>query len=572
MKRLDLVRTAVVRPILLVAAVALAGCATSPTTAGKPLVPTAVRWPTSTAAGMLLLQNATPVTLEARADGWVVLTPVPGRPDVGLTAPEERLLVRAVDVRAWASDVRPLLDTAGINANGASDAGFSLGGGPMRLDVRAMHDSPSGSPGLVLVALRACNGVQHNLFLSRPELARFVESFERAATLAGAGAARQPTLDRPYYATEVSCPARALRGNAPLPHPEGVPAASRAVAEIGARFVVDTAGAIEPGSLDFMPGSDSAFVRAARGAVASWRYRPADWDGAPVRQVVHAVLRFDPGPAPPADTGYHQISVRAEPDGWVRFRHVYAVPGDNVVIQEWFTPDSVDAWARRVDSITAAAAALDRSTPRVLEKYATLGSPAGVRYSAGFFAHGAAVDLRAGLQACAGAYSEGESPVDSLRLATFRAAAREAREMRPTPTNASRAPHTAADVACPAWLPWIRARHATLWRVWQYPTMAYPRAMARRNARAEVLASFVVDTAGAADPSTLVVMPRSDPRAVAALAGSLRRMRFRPATRGGVKVSARVIQSMLFEPPSVCPDRNDGPACTRRYSSEPGAK
>ena len=48
-------------------------------------------------------------------------------------------------------------------------------------------------------------------------------------------------------------------------------------------------------------------------------------------------------------------------------------------------------------------------------------------------------------------------------------------------------------------------------------------------------------------------------------------MHFRPATRGGVKVPERVIRPMLFEPPPVCPDQNDGPACTRRYSGEPGA-
>ena len=86
------------------------------------------------------------------------------------------------------------------------------------------------------------------------------------------------------------------------------------------------------------------------------------------------------------------------------------------------------------------------------------------------------------------------------------------------------------------------------------------------NAVAEVLALFVIDTAGVPDASTLRVMPRLDPRAVAALHTSLGKLRFRPATRGGLRVRQRIIRTMLFEPPVVCEDRNDGPACTRRYS------
>jgi hypothetical protein len=86
-----------------------------------------------------------------------------------------------------------------------------------------------------------------------------------------------------------------------------------------------------------------------------------------------------------------------------------------------------------------------------------------------------------------------------------------------------------------------------------------------------MLASFVIDTAGVPDASTLRVMPRSDPRAVAALRTSLGELRCRPATRGGERVPQRIIRTMLFEPPVACQDRNDGPACTRRYSRGAGA-
>jgi hypothetical protein len=86
------------------------------------------------------------------------------------------------------------------------------------------------------------------------------------------------------------------------------------------------------------------------------------------------------------------------------------------------------------------------------------------------------------------------------------------------------------------------------------------------NARAEVLASFVVDTTGAAEPESIVVMPGSDPRAAAAVPAALRELRFRPATRSGYKVRQRVIQALRFEPPPLCLTRDASPACPRRYS------
>jgi hypothetical protein len=86
------------------------------------------------------------------------------------------------------------------------------------------------------------------------------------------------------------------------------------------------------------------------------------------------------------------------------------------------------------------------------------------------------------------------------------------------------------------------------------------------NARAEVLTSFVVDTAGVPKPSTLTVMPGSDPRAVAALRKQLDRYRFEPAIRAGVPVNALVMRNWSFEPRPTCRDTFDGLDCPRVYS------
>jgi hypothetical protein len=90
--------------------------------------------------------------------------------------------------------------------------------------------------------------------------------------------------------------------------------------------------------------------------------------------------------------------------------------------------------------------------------------------------------------------------------------------------------------------------------------------MESRNVRTEVLTSFVVDANGIPKPSTLVAMPGSDRRAVAALRASLERYRFQPATRSGVRVNAFVIRNWSFEPRPRCRDSYDGLECPRVYS------
>ena len=85
--------------------------------------------------------------------------------------------------------------------------------------------------------------------------------------------------------------------------------------------------------------------------------------------------------------------------------------------------------------------------------------------------------------------------------------------------------------------------------------------MRATNARADVLVSFVVDTTGSVEPSTVVVLPDSDPRALAAMPATINALKYRPATRSGRKVRQRVFQILRFEPPPTCATLDAGPAC-----------
>jgi len=112
---------------------------------------------------------------------------------------------------------------------------------------------------------------------------------------------------------------------------------------------------------------------------------------------------------------------------------------------------------------------------------------------------------------------------------------------------------------------WSPSQRAGFARVWRYPTGLYPDAMAKTNERAELLVSVVVDTLGVPDVETAVVMGGSNANALEALPATLRALRFTPATRSGMAVRQRVIQSIRFEPPPMCRVPEASPACPRRY-------
>lgn len=65
--------------------------------------------------------------------------------------------------------------------------------------------------------------------------------------------------------------------------------------EVGVRYIVNTAGCIDPGSLSVLAATDSLFAEAARAALRRSRFHPAMREGKPVAQEVTQKIRVPPG-------------------------------------------------------------------------------------------------------------------------------------------------------------------------------------------------------------------------------------------------------------------------------------
>jgi TonB family protein len=560
------------------------------TGAARPPVPLRTRWPSTTAISIVAGDN--PVSVEATGDGWVVLTPVGvwARPFDGLSA--TRLEATPAGVRNWLSAVRSGLaivrDTAakGRPLPRLPQLGRGLaniaGGAPTRGTDRTMF------------RLQRCDGAGGYLSLTKEDLDVFLAVLERAAKVAEQESPRPipPTLDRPYYPSEVSCAAAPMVRNAPARFPAGIPASPRRYADVGVRFVVDTSGFVEAGSVTTLPGAPPALDRAARELVSHWRFRAAVRGGAPVRQVVSTAVTFDPsqpelasrpsrGPTRYVAQGYglsevgrfddlaEQRAYLATSDGWVRLRvGTWNSLGAFSGAQEWFSPDSVDAWAARTRIyVTTDSARVRRPKTYSADRATTLSQPFGNEYEVRYMT-GAGRDTGwapwGQMHGCGGATYRAEV-IDALVIEKYVAAARTARAERATPREPGDSVYARGDVACPAFLRDVRVLQEEL-NIYRQPRAPIPPSMESVNARAEVLTSFVVDTAGMPKPSTLIAMPGSDPRAVAALRAQLDRYRFEPATRSGVPVNALVIRNWSFEPRPRCRDTYDGLDCPRVYS------
>ncbi len=524
-----------------------------------PLVPVSLKWPERIAVGMRSGDQIGPLTVEAQSDGWVIVTILPRRADAGIEAPPGRLIAKATDVKAWIVHTRAFLNAPVDPVQDRIPSPELTLGGRYRFQV----SRPGDGSGQIFFSVRACDPWGSNLTTYRGELDSFLSLLDSAVAAAGMGRANAPNRERRYYSSELSCPARPRAGNAVVGYPDNIPDAQRKAGTIGARFVVDTKGSVEPNSIEFLPGTDALQAQLARTAIEHWTFIPAEWGGVSVRQIVQQAIPFQARSRQAADSVMMELS--GDADGWVHLRTTSIVPQVEASAQEWFAPDSVMAWARRVDSVMPSAGGRDRGSA-IIEHDVSLGLPSGIQYSASFATLGKQVARAGMIVECNQGGGWGAAPVDAGVLKGFRAAARDARAARRTPRDAATTIHDVDDVACQAWLPWQLSTlpHARL--VWEYPTGLYPDAMASSNAHADVFYSVVVDTAGVADVATLRVMPGADPRAVPALVETLREVRFRAATRGGVAVPQRVMQSMRFEPPPLCSNAGAGPSCARQLS------
>ena len=68
--------------------------------------------------------------------------------------------------------------------------------------------------------------------------------------------------------------------------------AARITGQVVLEFVVDTAGAVEPGSVRLVRSTNRLFEQPALDAATTWRFRPARIGGMPVRARVHFPVNF----------------------------------------------------------------------------------------------------------------------------------------------------------------------------------------------------------------------------------------------------------------------------------------
>jgi hypothetical protein len=105
----------------------------------------------------------------------------------------------------------------------------------------------------------------------------------------------------------------------------GRPLAAGTSIEVLASLIVDTLGRVEPGTVDIMPGTDSATARAAIRAIRGWRFQPAVARGRLVRSRTHmaitlrpanadaVILASQPWPVSPEDTLQRTVFYRSGP-------------------------------------------------------------------------------------------------------------------------------------------------------------------------------------------------------------------------------------------------------------------
>ena len=558
----------------------------------KPLVPLTTRWPSREGIAVMAPHQVNPMAIEATSDGWVVLRPFT-RPEMRDDIPTSRLHALPDDVERWATAARRLLarlaDTSRKEGQGELP---SLGRGRLRLAPHYWVDKKKE----ISLQLVGCDGVWNGMSFTPADLERLTGALERATAVARrrAEGPKPPTLDRPYYSSEVSCAARRDGEDLPPSFPSTMPRSARRYTEVGARFVVDTAGFVETGSVSLLPDVPAALAPVARAHVERWHYRPAEWSGLPVRQIVTAVLAFDPQEqatrrdsarvviatrersVDPAVLAFRRdpVTLVRRDGGWVHVRvGRWRSEGLFEGYQEWFHPDSVDDWLVRARKLIAEDSAQPKHPPPPRDYSIVAVGPSRdgnrftLQYQMGWSSDTERLKLVTLMTGCTGATII-PTPLDRRLLEQLGAAARAARLYRASLPSDERT-YARGEVACSSFIQPVSLGRSDLPGVARHPRAPYPDALSRENVRAEVLSSFVVDTTGTPIASTLEVAPGADPRAVASLRQSIERVHFQPATRAGQRVSSRVLRNWLFEAPASCADERDGVDCARRYGKEP---
>lgn len=114
---------------------------------------------------------------------------------------------------------------------------------------------------------------------------------ERAGGPLGEDAGGHGGGDGVWSGPQVEVPAAPRPGNRPPRYPAALEQA-RVAGTVAARFVVDTSGRVEPGSLQIDAAAEPLFADAVRRVVGGYRFTPARVGRRPVRQLVEMPFAF----------------------------------------------------------------------------------------------------------------------------------------------------------------------------------------------------------------------------------------------------------------------------------------
>jgi hypothetical protein len=250
--------------------------------------------PRRTAVSMFAYHGGEPTAIEAGGDGWISITPL-----LSVSAPEPfpttHLLASATDALRWVARVRARLGSPAdsVTLDDLHRYVPRLGQGTVHLEVGIADTGRSKGVSFTFVD---CSGLHRHYHVDRRALLEIADDVERAARISrrASPTALRPSLEHPYHIDEVSCRALPSSNNAELRFPDGTAAGERRLTHVGVRFIVDTLGRVEPGTVTVLPGVTPRLASATRDQLLTWKFRPAERGGVRVRQLLNGILPYVP--------------------------------------------------------------------------------------------------------------------------------------------------------------------------------------------------------------------------------------------------------------------------------------
>lgn len=468
------------------------------------------------------------------------------------------------EVLDWVSEVTALLGETPDTTKDAPARVARLGReGGVVLEVRG-----SSHPRRPLSAsVHRCQALSEGFDIDPVALAKVAAELRRAARDAQNIAPARPPDDAVWYEHAVSCPAVPEPTNTPPAWPRDASLPLRPHQEL-MQFVVSASGAVEVGTLRFLPTSDPRVADAIRQVVATWRFTPAVRMGRPVRQLAHLNVtvwppvvfgrpgEHCPGPVAvnPGDgylcdrlfaafLDFDMVTVLPQGDGKVRIATYPETRGEHLVRERFHLATAIPepVFRRFIDSLASVLPRLDTTGGVPGASDLAPGAPSlGMSERVAVqFAVQKDGTLFAGFD-CGGQpstssrfFAAGRGVFPELHRAAM--AALDRVPLQPRWAARGDRPYLEQELLCdvarrgPAMIPLLEGPGAATTSV-------------------EVIARLIVDSLGRVEPASIQIMPGADSMAARLMKTELARWLFRPGAAEGRYVRAETHVKVVLRP------------------------